>query len=56
MRFPDCRITVAHKPPHGCRSGTMREPKRTKNETDINEILDSVVGFMRLLGGIISGR
>ncbi len=43
----------AHRPPHGQRSGTLREPKRTNNETDINGILDGVVGFMRWLGDLL---
>jgi len=29
----------------------MRELKRSKRETDLKKILDSVVGFMRGLGG-----
>jgi hypothetical protein len=45
---------MAHQPPHGCRSGTLRKPKRIKNETDIEKILDSVVGCMRWLGGIVT--
>jgi hypothetical protein len=48
----NCRAAqrMAHKPPCGLRSVTQREPKRFKGVVPSTKVLDSKVGFMRLLG------
>jgi hypothetical protein len=47
------RITTKHKPPCGWRSVTKLGLKRHKTKNTFTKILDSKVGFMRWLGGVV---